>query len=195
MTQDIDIPKHRKIAKYYIIYQLAIVGTLIMFSCTAPSQPNEITLQIDTSLCINELPYDDLYYTYHSEAALDEEFIHDSMGVILVEVRGKTYYHPVTIFHKGIEYHDLFHITGNQDYLSKSILQGARLIKIMTEDGLFPYNYEHTHGDTHMLPPWYSGMAQGQALTLFSRLYEDTQDITYLKAAKKVFSTLNQMLF
>ena len=36
-----------------------------------------------------------------------------------------------------------------------------------------------------MVAPWYSGMAQGQALSAFIRLYNVTNDDSYLKISSK----------
>jgi hypothetical protein len=55
-----------------------------------------------------------------------------------------------------------------------------------------PYRFDfplHGNPNASMRAPWYSGMAQGQALSLFVRLHEVTGDRRWLDAADAVFRT------
>lgn len=53
----------------------------------------------------------------------------------------------------------------------------------------FPYEFEHGT----MKPTWYSGMAQGQAASLFVRLWQATDDGAYLVAADAALLPLFEM--
>lgn len=66
------------------------------------------------------------------------------------------------------------------------------LVKIMNEDGLFEYRINWHHRlDLILTDPWFSGMAQGQALSLFSRLAYYADDEIARQLADKVYATLD----
>ena len=61
----------------------------------------------------------------------------------------------------------------------------------MNEEGYLEYRLDYTHYDRTYINPWYSGLAQGQALSLFSRLAYYAQDSLSEAMAHKVYETLN----
>lgn len=59
----------------------------------------------------------------------------------------------------------------------------------------FPYPFDfvlHGRNET-MHAPWYSAMAQGQALSCFARMYSKTEDKKYLCAADSVYNSLSSL--
>jgi len=88
-----------------------------------------------------------------------------------------------------------YRITGNKDFLEKAKEISAKLLtngKEINGALYFPYDFPfamHEQNNEILSPPWYSGMAQGEALAAFSRLYQITGDRSYLVAADKVFQS------
>ena len=59
---------------------------------------------------------------------------------------------------------------------------------------LFPYSYNYDFYDRdRMVAPWYSGMAQGKVLSLFSRLYELTSNKDFLIIADKIYGSFYRL--
>ena len=84
---------------------------------------------------------------------------------------------------------------GDQIWLDRAVRHAERLAEIRTErDGAwwFPYLFPWTYYQRTMTVPWWSGMAQGQALSLFVRLYEETGDGRWSVAADKTWQSFLQ---
>jgi hypothetical protein len=86
-------------------------------------------------------------------------------------------------------------LTGEARYLERAVLNAQRLIDrhVLVEDAwYYPYPFDfllHGRGDFAMRAPWFSGMAQGQVLSLFTRLNEVTGDQKWLDAAVATFNS------
>ncbi|KRE62219.1 hypothetical protein ASG78_03970 [Nostocoides sp. Soil756] len=91
-----------------------------------------------------------------------------------------------------------YRIDPDPRYLELALRNGQRLVDRRVESAdawYYPYDFDFAvHGDTSQMlrAPWYSGMAQGQALSAFVRLYEVTQDPAWLEAADRTFLSLVQ---
>ena len=115
----------------------------------------------------------------------------------MFDYEGNKYYHPVQIALWMLRYMDAFRITGNYEYITRSELFANKLIELsMLINGAlyFPYNFScPVHGDKKdkMIAPWYSGMAQGQTLSAFVRLFQATNNIKYSEIAGKIFKSFN----
>lgn len=131
----------------------------------------------------NQLPYinDPLYLENHPWAT-------DNEGIVIFKYQGKIYYNPVQIAEKIIYFL-------NKKKLKETEKFAQKLIDISQElDGalFFPYQFDfYLHGieKEKMTAPWYSGMAQGQALTVFVRLYKMTKKRRYFLVAQKIFQS------
>lgn len=100
--------------------------------------------------------------------------------------------HPVAYAQYGIESIEEYQRTGDKLWLDRAIRQADQLIAIHTTSRgawWYPYNFPWTYFDRTMRAPWYSGMAQGQALSLFVRLAEVTGDKTWDTAADNTFAS------
>ena len=141
---------------------------------------------------INELNYKALPYTGYSPAPLDVDYPTDDQEVIVFIREGNEYYHPVHIAQKILRFLDSYTQTNNPKYLDRAELFVQKLIEVSFEskDAIyFPYNFDfplHRVEEEKMIAPWYSGMAQGQALSAFVRLYKITEENEYLEASEKI---------
>lgn len=114
---------------------------------------------------------------------------HDAHGVRMFRRDGRQFNHPVAQAQYGLGNLASYALTHDTTYLDRAIAQANRLlsIRIVSRDAYYyPYPFDFAlHGiaaDT-LKAPWYSGMAQGQALSLFVRLYQVTSDRNWLTAA------------
>lgn len=118
-----------------------------------------------------------------------DDYPQDEEGVILFTYDGLEYYNPVQVAQRGIWFGDNYRRTGDARYLERSEAHANRLIAdaVEVEGALYlPYRFDfRLHGNKAqvMRAPWYSGMGQGQALSLFLRLHEWTGRAVYREAA------------
>ncbi len=126
---------------------------------------------------------------------LEDPGLHDEAGVRLVSVNGVAYDHPVAQAQFAIGLIASYQNSGEPAYLGRAEAQVQRLIDtaVLSRTAMyFPYPFGfNMHGnpaDT-MVAPWYSAMAQGQALSALVRLFEATGDPAYQDAAHLVFNS------
>lgn len=142
-----------------------------------------------SGLTPHAVPAAELPYAETTAVPLTDTGVHDSSGVRMYLVGTTQYNHPVAQAQYGLANLDSYRLTHNATYLNRAIAQATRLIDTKVESRgawFYPYPFDFAlHGiaaDT-MKAPWYSGMAQGQALSLFTRLYQVTGDAAWLTAA------------
>jgi D-glucuronyl C5-epimerase-like protein len=122
----------------------------------------------------------------------------DETGVRMISVGGKLHEQPVSQGAYTLENLNSYRLTGNAAYLRIAERNGQRLIDThVVSDGAwyYPYDYDRVVvGDKAevLRAPWYSGMAQGRALTAFVRLYQATGDEKWRAAADSTFVSLHQ---
>jgi uncharacterized protein YyaL (SSP411 family) len=129
--------------------------------------------------------------------SLEPEDPHDENGIPLFRVRHQNYYHPVYLFETSLSLISNYLTTQNTAYLERAVLYSMKMVELADDkhDGtlFFPYRFDNRlkakiRGETVLVKaPWYSGMAQGQALSVFCRLYTLTRKEEYLSIARKVF--------
>jgi len=103
-------------------------------------------------------------------------------------------YNPTTSSRIILNLIDNYNQTGNQAYLTKAELYTESLLKTkkIYRDAYFfkfEFNYRLQGTADKMFSPWYSGLAQGRALSIFSRLYALTGQEKYLDAARHTFKS------
>jgi len=120
----------------------------------------------------------------------------DALGVPMYRIGAKLYNHPVRQAQDGILALESYRISKQTKYLDQARLDAKRLLDQRVERGggyFFPYPFNFAlHGAVADMihAPWYSGMAQGQALSLFSRLADATGDAVWRSAADGAFNSL-----
>jgi len=121
--------------------------------------------------------------------------LHDADGVRVTVVAGRAYDHPVAQAQYGLANVASYQITRDLFYLERAMAQAERLLLRATrvkDASYFPYPFDFDpHGlvDERLPAPWYSAMAQGQALSLFVRLAEATGQPRWRAAADATFET------
>ncbi|MFF1571190.1 cell wall-binding repeat-containing protein [Leifsonia sp. NPDC058292] len=121
----------------------------------------------------------------------------DSTG-LLIYTRADTHTradHPVAYAQYGISALLEYQRTGQKLWLDRAIRQGDRLIATRTDSGgawWYPYTFPWTYYQRTLTAPWWSGMAQGEALSLFTRLAEATHDSRWDTAADHTFASFTR---
>jgi hypothetical protein len=133
-------------------------------------------------------------YHLSSPLPLVDTGTHDAEGVRMANLGGVMYDHPVAQAQYGLNLMESFRITGDRTYLDRARKQAQRLVDRRVErDGgwFFPYPFNHRmHGSFELLrAPWYSMMAQGQALSLFCRLSRVPGEESWRDAADATFAS------
>lgn len=140
---------------------------------------------------IKILDYDELPYITKSKS-INKRTVLDDNQVPMRAKHGKMNYHPVLIAQYAIRLVDAYSVKKDKALLKqfenitkKSI--GCAMEKDSTM--FFTYMFDFPlHGceEETMLAPWYSGMAQGQFLSAYIRMYEQTNDPAYLSISKEI---------
>jgi len=121
----------------------------------------------------------------------------DSTGLRIVNMGpgGSRVDHPVAYAQYGISALLEYQKTGEQIWLDRALRHAQRLEQMRTErDGAwyFPYLFDWTYPGATIHAPWWSAMAQGEALSLFVRLYEQTGDENWRSAVDHTWLSLKQ---
>lgn len=120
----------------------------------------------------------------------------DENGVPMNDIAGSLVYNPTTISQYALRMIANFTFFEDDEALAIAESCGSLLAKIGVEEkgALFvPYEFDYTlSGRRRQLlkAPWYSGMAQGQVLQVFCRLFLATGDERYLHRADQVYASL-----
>ncbi|MEU5725648.1 D-glucuronyl C5-epimerase family protein [Micromonospora sp. NPDC047738] len=143
---------------------------------------------------IRDLPDTIRPYYLRNPMPLVDTGVHDASGVRMTVRYGRLYDHPVDQAQYGLALVESYRITGNVAYLNRAKKQAQRLIDRRVGYGggwFYPYPFRfQLHGSQEIYdPPWYSMMAQGQALSLFCRLYRTTGGARWRNAANATFAS------
>jgi D-glucuronyl C5-epimerase C-terminus len=110
--------------------------------------------------------------------------------VVMRVINGVPYDMALRQAESGYSYVYSYRLTGNDWYLQRARAQADRLISMHREEGdgwFFPstfyFAFDRNFGGS-LVPPWYSGIAQGAATGFFARLYETTGEVKYRDAAE-----------
>ncbi len=144
---------------------------------------------------IYDLPRAGYPYARSSPVARVDTEPHDAQGVRMYKIGSTLYDHPVGQASYGLSNLESYRISLDTFYLSRAQAQAQRLMERARNFGggwyiSYPFSFDlHGLPSERIYAPWYSAMAQGQALSLFVRLYEITGESRYRNAADGVFTT------
>ena len=119
----------------------------------------------------------------------------DASGVRLSQRQGVLRQHPVVQAQCGLELVEGFRASKDRAYLQRALKHAQRLVDTRVESRdawWFPYPFDfrlYGRADQVLPAPWYSGMAQGQALSLFVRLHQLTGEQKWRTAADATFAS------
>lgn len=143
----------------------------------------------------------DYYYLDKPVPVIPNNTALDDQGIPMFRDKktNKLYQHPVRLAHHTINNLTSYQMTKDPRYLENARKYTQRLadIAVIKEEAMFfPYEFDvylHNIPTEHMESPWYSGMAQGQALSAFVRMYQVTKEEKYLVWAHQVFESFKHL--
>ena len=133
------------------------------------------------------------YMLFYSKAQYDGYF--DESGIPLLNYRGDIglQYNPIAIAQYGLGNYNLYAKFEREENKRKAISQADWLVENLTQNSkglwVWMHNFDWKYIET-LKAPWYSGLAQGQGISLLSRVYELTGNKLYLDTLKKAFIPL-----
>jgi len=137
------------------------------------------------------------YMKFHQKADYTATLDHD--GVPLLNYHGVVgvQYNPIAIAQYGLGNYNLWCDTGNAQRYDKFIRAANWLVHnlVKNHDGIdvWMHNFDFEYYKT-LKAPWYSGLAQGQGISLLLRAAKATGDAKYADAAEKAFKSFTLKL-
>lgn len=135
------------------------------------------------------------YMTFADKALYPGPF--DEKGVPMLDYHGTIgrQYNPIAIAQFGLAHYNRFVASGDERSLKMALAQADWLVDNLERNskGLavwmhhFNFDYRQT-----LRAPWYSGLAQGQGLSLLARVHHKTGDARYLKAMDEAFASFGR---
>jgi heparosan-N-sulfate-glucuronate 5-epimerase len=137
----------------------------------------------DMTNCVNDL----------LNPKLSWQFKFDSNGIPFVryDQSGHFYYNPVTISQYAIGNIQYFYRTGNKVYRSKFVNCAKWLVKnaVKFNDESSGWTY-YNNLENCVRMPWFSSMAQGEAISVLCYAYYLEKDTAYLETARRALELL-----
>lgn len=132
------------------------------------------------------------YMTFRRKA--EYEGPHDPDGIPLLNYRGKIglQYNPIAIAQWGLGNYNLHRRTGNLEARSKFVRASDWLCGRLEPNPHGVQVWNHTFDWPYrqkLRAPWYSGLAQGQGISLLVRAHQQTGESKYLKSAALAFDS------
>ena len=136
------------------------------------------------------------YYMSFREKA-DYAGHHDAAGIPMLDYRGAIglQYNPIAIAQWGLANYNRFGETSEDVRLEKTLKSADWLAVNLEQNPLGLWVWNH-HFDweyrSTLKAPWYSGLAQGQGISLLLRAHAHTGDDKYRRAAEQAFVSLTK---
>ena len=123
----------------------------------------------------------------------------DSEGIPMLDYRGVIglQYNPIAIAQWGLANYNRYSQTGEDARRHKMLAASAWLCRNLEQhkNGLWVWNhYFDWEYREKLKAPWYSGLAQGQGVSLLLRCHALTNNAQYLSAAERAFVPLTRVI-
>lgn len=134
---------------------------------------------------------DEYYQKFYNKATYDCSL--DDKGIPMLDYKGSIglRYNPIAIAQYGLGNFNLYR--GNTS-MKKGLVNAIKAADWLVDNlqknknGLFMWAHEFDWEYFNILRgPWYSGLAQGQGISLLTRIYAQTRFEKYLEASQKAF--------
>ena len=136
------------------------------------------------------------YYMTFAEKA-DYAGHHDANGIPMLDYHGKIglQYNPIAIAQWGLGNYNLLRRTGDEARREKLVRCADWLLSNLDQNPqgvwVWKHHFDWEYRDT-LRSPWYSGLAQGQGISLLLRAHSATGDANYLAAARDAFKAFEK---
>ena len=136
---------------------------------------------------------------YYMEFAAKADYAghYDASGIPMLDYRGDIglQYNPIAIAQYGLGNYNLFVQEKREERRRKFLAAADWLVAHLAQNahGIWVWNhhFDWEYRDT-LKAPWYSGLAQGQGISLLVRAHHATQDSKYEVAAGRAFESLTR---
>jgi heparosan-N-sulfate-glucuronate 5-epimerase len=157
---------------------------------------SQLTFWHETPQANPKVSMDELgaYYMLFSEKA-DYPGQYDSAGVPLLDYHGQIglQYNPIAIAQWGLGNYNRFLDSPSEERKKKFLVASDWLCANLEKNpsGVWVWNHHFDWEYRNRLKaPWYSGLAQGQGISLLVRAHKETGNVVYLDAARRAFDSL-----
>lgn len=135
------------------------------------------------------------YMTFTLKADYPGEY--DDAGIPLLNYHGSVglQYNPIAIAQYGLGNYNLYTISGSSERRAKFLSAATWLVNNLEMNPARLHVWNHHFEWEYRSPlkaPWYSGLAQGQGISLLVRAYKETSLPKYLDAAEKALVTMQR---
>lgn len=130
------------------------------------------------------------YMLFHSKAKYEGKT--DSVGIPMLDYQGSIgiQYNPIAIAQWGLGNYNLWHKTKSNKEYEKFLKCADWLVDNLEENKfgfkVWMHNFDFEYRDT-LVSPWFSGLAQGQGISILARAYKQTNLEKYKYAAEQAF--------
>jgi len=166
-----------------------------IFSAYLLPGKSQLTFWHDTPKVNPNARFDALgeYYMEFFQKA-DYAGLHDSAGIPMLDYHGHIgpQYNPIAIAQWGLGNFDLFQRMHAPERNAKFRAAGDWLCVHLEQNAFGEWVWNHHFDWEYRSPlkaPWYSGLAQGQGISLLVRAHTETKDGKYLDAARRAFGS------
>lgn len=164
-----------------------------IFAAYLTPRTSQLTFWHETPEVNERLTTDSLseyYMTFAHKADYSGDF--DARGIPLLNYHGKIglQYNPIAIAQYGLGNYNLYLRTESPERRNRFLTAADWLVdNLETNDKGFHVWHHHFDWDyrTTLRAPWYSGVAQGQGVSVLVRAHRETGNERYLGAAQKAF--------
>ena len=130
------------------------------------------------------------YMSLHYKADYNGHY--DESGIPMLNYQGHIglQYNPIAIAQYGLGNYNLWCYTHEESRYQKFITAADWLVDNLGKNrhglSVWMHHFDFEYRDT-LCDPWYSGLAQGQGLSVLVRAHKETGDMRYLSAATSAF--------
>jgi heparosan-N-sulfate-glucuronate 5-epimerase len=178
-----------------------------IFSAYLTSSKSQLTFWHDTPQENLRAPIDELgeYYMAFPQKAHYTAHM-DAAGIPMLDYHGRIglQYNPIAISQWGLGNYNLFRESPSHEERSSQSKNEYKKKFLAASDWLASHLEQNSHGiwvwnhdfdweyRTPLKAPWYSGLAQGQGISLLVRAYRETGDAKYIESAQRAFNSFLQ---
>lgn len=133
------------------------------------------------------------YMTFYEKADYIGPF--DNEGIPMLDYHGEIglQYNPIAISQYGLGNHNLWTKDGQLKRKQRAIAAAEWLLNNMEANWrdrpMWMHHFDWEYRDT-LRAPWYSGLAQGQGISLLLRIHKTSGEDRYLEGARRAFESL-----
>jgi heparosan-N-sulfate-glucuronate 5-epimerase len=166
-----------------------------IFSAYLGPGKSQLTFWHETPKANPRASYDRLgeYYMTFAEKA-DYSGHYDAAGIPLLDYHGQIglQYNPIAIAQYGLGNYNLF-ASARGETRRRKFLTASDWLRDHLEQNehgvpVWMHKFDWEYRDT-LRAPWYSGLAQGQGISLLVRAHQETKEQSYLDAASRAFES------